>query len=98
MAAEIPVLNHGFVALVDTMGDDRTPAKTARTSYRNKTERTSDEDAKLSPCAVTHAVAKRCNFELKCANPAAADARVAVAVADLRSWDLTSLLTAQVAL
>ena len=45
---EIKVLNHGFVALVDTMGDDRTPAQTARTSYRNRTERTEAEDARLT--------------------------------------------------
>ncbi|MFZ4484715.1 MAG: FAD-dependent thymidylate synthase [Chthoniobacterales bacterium] len=45
---EIAVLNHGFVALVDTMGDDRTPAQTARTSYRNRKERTAEEDAKLT--------------------------------------------------
>ena len=45
---EIPVLDHGFVALVDTMGGDRTPAQTARTSFRNRVERTADEDAKLT--------------------------------------------------
>lgn len=45
---EIKVLNHGYVALVDTMGDDRTPARAARTSYRNKSERTAEEDAKLT--------------------------------------------------
>lgn len=45
---EIKVLDHGFVALVDTMGDDRTPAQTARTSYRNRTQRTPEEDAKLT--------------------------------------------------
>lgn len=48
MTAEIKVLNHGFVALADTMGSDRTPAQTARTSYRNTVERTADEDAKLT--------------------------------------------------
>lgn len=45
---EIQVLNHGYVALVDWMGDDRTPARTARTSFRNRVERTSEEDAKLT--------------------------------------------------
>ena len=45
---EIHVLNHGFVALADVMGDDRTPAQTARTSYRNRQERTAEEDAKLT--------------------------------------------------
>jgi thymidylate synthase (FAD) len=30
------------------MGDDRTPARTARTSFRNKKERTPEEDAKLT--------------------------------------------------
>lgn len=45
---EIYVLNHGYVALVDTMGDDRRPARTARTSFRNKEERTAEQDAKLT--------------------------------------------------
>src|SRR5690348_10177521 len=44
----IKCLDHGFVALVDTMGDDRTPARTARTSFLNKAERTEEEDAKLT--------------------------------------------------
>lgn len=47
--SEIQVLDHGFVALVDTMGDDRTPARTARTSYRNAAaERTAEQDARLT--------------------------------------------------
>jgi thymidylate synthase (FAD) len=45
---EVRVLNHGYVALVDIMGHDRTPAQTARTSYRNRKERTAEEDAKLT--------------------------------------------------
>lgn len=45
---EIAVLDHGFVALVDTMGGDRTPAQTARTSFRNRVERTEEEDARLT--------------------------------------------------
>ena len=45
---EIKCLDHGFVALVDTMGNDRTPAQTARTSFRNRKERTVEEDAKLT--------------------------------------------------
>jgi thymidylate synthase (FAD) len=45
---EIKCLDHGFVALVDVMGDDRTPAQTARTSFRNRKERTADDDAKLT--------------------------------------------------
>ncbi len=45
---EIRCLDHGFVALVDVMGDDRTPAQTARTSFRNTKERTAEEDAKLT--------------------------------------------------
>jgi len=49
---ELPIerkcLNHGFVALTDVMGDDRTPARTARTSFRNANkDRTPEEDAKL---------------------------------------------------
>lgn len=46
--AEVPVLDHGFVALVDVMGDDRTPARTARTSFRNRKVRTHEEDARLT--------------------------------------------------
>jgi thymidylate synthase (FAD) len=45
---EIPVLDHGYVALVDVMGTDRTPAQTARTSFRNKVVRTEAEDARLT--------------------------------------------------
>ena len=45
---EIPCLDYGFVALVDVMGNDRTPAQTARTSFRNRKERTAEEDAKLT--------------------------------------------------
>lgn len=46
---EIPVLNHGYVALVDVMGDDRTAARCARTSYRNAAaERSVEDDAKLT--------------------------------------------------
>lgn len=45
---EIPVLNHGYVALTDTMGDDRTAAKTARTSFRVKHEKTAEEDKRLT--------------------------------------------------
>lgn len=49
MAAEIKCLDHGFVALVDTMGTDRTPAQCARTSFRNANqERTEEQDAKLT--------------------------------------------------
>ena len=48
MNNEIQVLDHGYVALVDTWGGDRRPAQTARTSYRNRTERTEAEDAKLT--------------------------------------------------
>ncbi len=45
---EVRCLDHGYVALVDVMGDDRTPARTARTSFRNKAERTEEEDARLT--------------------------------------------------
>lgn len=49
MTNEIQCLDHGFVALVDTMGDDRTPARCARTSFRNASaERTEEQDAKLT--------------------------------------------------
>ena len=46
---EVRVLDqYGYVALTDVMGDDRTPAKTARTSFRTKIEKTAEEDAKLT--------------------------------------------------
>lgn len=48
MNREILCLDHGYVALADVMGDDRTAAKTARTSYRTKHEKTAEEDAKLT--------------------------------------------------
>lgn len=52
---EIRVLNHGFIALVATMGDDRTPARCARTSYRNAmAERSEEEDARLTKYLVSH--------------------------------------------
>lgn len=51
---EIKVLDHGYVALTDTMGDDRTPAQTARTSFRNRIERTEEEDARLTGYLVKH--------------------------------------------
>jgi thymidylate synthase (FAD) len=54
MISEISVLDHGFVALVDVMGHDRTPAQTARTSFRNRKDRTEDEDAKLTSYLVRH--------------------------------------------
>lgn len=39
----------GYVALTSVMGDDRTPARTARTSFRNANkERTEEQDAKLT--------------------------------------------------
>lgn len=45
----IKCLNHGYVELVDVMGDDRTPAQCARTSFRNAdAERTLEQDAKLT--------------------------------------------------
>jgi thymidylate synthase (FAD) len=52
--AEIKVLDHGFVALDDVMGNDRTPAQTARTSFRNRIVRTEEEDAKLTGYLVRH--------------------------------------------
>lgn len=46
---EIRVLNHGYVALDDVFGDDRTAARCARTSFRNKDQiRTAEQDAKLT--------------------------------------------------
>lgn len=48
MDNKINVLNSGYVALTDTMGGDRTPAKCARTSYKVKHEKTEEEDAKLT--------------------------------------------------
>lgn len=52
---EKKVLDHGYVALTDVMGDDRTPARTARTSFRNASKERSDEqDAKLTSYLVKH--------------------------------------------
>ena len=50
----INVLNHGFVALDAVMGDDQTPANTARTSFKNRIERTPEENAKLTSYLVKH--------------------------------------------
>ncbi len=48
-------LDHGYVVLTDVMGDDRTPARTARTSFRNSTkERSEEQDAKLTDYLVRH--------------------------------------------
>lgn len=52
---EIKCLDHGFVVLVDVMGNDRTPAQCARTSFRNaQQERTEEQDAKLTDYLVRH--------------------------------------------
>ncbi len=51
---ELQCLDHGYVALTDHMGSDRTPAQTARTSFRNKADRTVEEDAKLTSYLVKH--------------------------------------------
>jgi len=55
IGAEIDCLDHGYVALADVMGDDRTPARTARTSYRNREERTAEADGKLTDYLVRNA-------------------------------------------
>ena len=45
----IPCLNAGWVALTDVMGDDRTAARCARTSFANASqERTAEQDARLT--------------------------------------------------
>lgn len=44
----IDCLDHGYVILTDVMGNDRTPAQTARTSFLNQKERTEEEDARLT--------------------------------------------------
>lgn len=45
----VDVLDHGFVALTDVMGDDRTAARCARTSFANAdAERTPEQDARLT--------------------------------------------------
>lgn len=52
---EIACLNHGYVALTDVMGNDRTAAHCARTSYRNKdASRTKEQDDKLTKFLVKH--------------------------------------------
>lgn len=54
MPTEIPCLNHGYVVLVDHMGDDQTPARTARTSFRTTDEKTAAENARLTKYLVKH--------------------------------------------
>lgn len=47
--------NIGYVALTAVMGDDRTPARTARTSFRNADkERSEEQDAKLTKYLIEH--------------------------------------------
>lgn len=41
------VLDHGFVELIEVMGDDAEPARAARISYGNTNERSWAQDAKL---------------------------------------------------
>ena len=48
------LLNHGYVALDDVMGDDRTAARTARTSFRTRHTKTVEEDARLTDYLVCH--------------------------------------------
>lgn len=51
----INVLDWGFVALTDSMGDDRVPAQVARTSFGNAdAERTEEEDHKLGRYLMKH--------------------------------------------
>ncbi len=51
----IRVLDHGYVALTDVMGDDRTPARTARTSFANAAaDRSEEQDARLTRYLVLH--------------------------------------------
>lgn len=53
---EKKVLDLGYVALTSVMGDDRTPARTARTSFRNADkERSEEQDAKLTKYLINHA-------------------------------------------
>ena len=55
LPVEQKCLNYGYVALTEVMGDDRTPARTARTSFRNATkERSEEQDAKLTDYLVRH--------------------------------------------
>lgn len=44
----IPVLDHGFVELIDLMGDDAEVARAARISYGNTNDREWSADAKLT--------------------------------------------------
>lgn len=48
------VLDKGFVELIDVMGDDREPARTARISYSDGIERTLEQDLKLSKFLLEH--------------------------------------------
>ena len=50
----INVLDHGFVELIDIMGDDREPARAARISYSDGIERTLEQDMKLTAYLLEH--------------------------------------------
>lgn len=47
MTTRIDVLDHGFVELLDVMGDEQEVARAARISYGSLKERTWEEDARL---------------------------------------------------
>lgn len=50
----MPVLDHGFVELIDIMGDDYEPARAARLSYKDGKERSTEADLKLSYYLLKH--------------------------------------------
>jgi thymidylate synthase (FAD) len=52
--SRINVLDHGFVELLDVMGDDREPARAARVSYSDGIERTTAQDMKLTRYLLDH--------------------------------------------
>jgi thymidylate synthase (FAD) len=51
---EIRCLDHGYLALVSTFGQDRDPARIARTSFRNKKVRSLEDDTRLTKYLLRH--------------------------------------------
>ena len=51
---KVNYLDHGFVELVDVLGDDNSIANAARTSYLNTQEKTDEENARLVSYLVEH--------------------------------------------
>ena len=51
---KIPVLDKGYIELVDTLGDDLTPVNAARVSFGGRSETFEEKDRKLSKFLIKH--------------------------------------------